>query len=56
MPRNLKYNKPGKNKLVLITKPSIKGIRQVMLKIKYYFKLNVPLSLIVRKLNPILRG
>lgn len=56
MPRNLKYNKPGKNKLVLLTKPSRKGIRRVMLKIKYYFKLNAPLSLIIRKLNPILRG
>jgi RNA-directed DNA polymerase len=56
MPRNLKHNKPSINKFVLITKPSREGIRRVSLKIKYYFKLNAPLSLIIWKLNPIIKG
>jgi RNA-directed DNA polymerase len=54
IPRNLKYNKTGVSKFVLLTKPSIKGIRRIKLKIKHYFKLNVPLSFIIIKLNPIL--
>jgi RNA-directed DNA polymerase len=54
--RNLKHNKTGVNELVLLTKPSIKGIRRIKLKLKYYFKLNAPLSFIIRKLNPIIRG
>lgn len=54
--RNLKHNKTGFNKSVLLTKPSIKGIRRIKLKIKSYFKLNAPLRFIIRKLNPIIRG
>jgi len=56
VPRNLKHNKTGVNKFVLLTKPSIKGIRWIKLKIKLYFKLNAPLSFTIRKLNPIIRG
>jgi RNA-directed DNA polymerase len=40
----------------LLTKPSKEGIRRIKLKIRHYFKFNVPLSLIIRKLNPITRG
>lgn len=54
--RNLKHNKTGFNKSVLLTKPSIKGIRRIKLKMKSYFKLNAPLRFIIRKLNPIIRG
>jgi RNA-directed DNA polymerase len=54
--RNLKFNKTGFNEFVLIKQPSIKGIRRIKLKIKYYFRLNAPLGLIIRKLNPIIRG
>jgi RNA-directed DNA polymerase len=56
VPRDLRHNKTGVNKSVLLTKPSVKGIRRVKLKMKYYFKHNVPLSFIIRKLNPIIRG
>jgi RNA-directed DNA polymerase len=54
--RNLKYNKTGTNEFVLLTKPSLKGIRRIKLKIKSYFRLNAPLALIINKLNPIIRG
>jgi hypothetical protein len=40
----------------LLVKPSSKGIRRIKLKIRSYFRLNVPLSLIIKKLNPIIRG
>jgi RNA-directed DNA polymerase len=42
--------------MVLLTKPSPKGVRRIKLKIRSYFKLNAPLSFIIRKLNPIIRG
>jgi RNA-directed DNA polymerase len=54
--RNLKYNKTGVNEFVLLTEPSLKGIRRIKLKIRYYFKLNAPLGLVIKKLNPIIMG
>jgi hypothetical protein len=54
--RDLYHNKTGLNKYVLLTKPSPKGVRRIKLKIRSYFKLNAPLSFIIRKLNPIIRG
>jgi len=56
MSRNLKYNKTGVNKSVLIAMPSVKGFKKVKLKLKPIFKLNAPLGLIIKKLNPIIRG
>lgn len=55
-PRNLKYNKKGSNESVLIIEPSSKGIRRVKLAIKSIFRLNAPMGLIIKKLNPIIRG
>jgi RNA-directed DNA polymerase len=54
--RNLKYNKTGLNKSVLITQPSSKGIKRIKTKIKSYFRLNAPLGLIIKELNPVIRG
>jgi hypothetical protein len=56
VPRNLKHNKTGLNKLVLLVKPSFKSIRRVKLKIKSYFKLRVPIGVLIARLNPIIRG
>jgi RNA-directed DNA polymerase len=55
-PRNLYYNKSGLNEFVLMTRPTPESIRRIKLKIKTHFKLNVPLSVIIRKLNPITRS
>jgi RNA-directed DNA polymerase len=56
--RDMKYNLKSKedNPFVLITKPSLKSIRRIKLKLKSYFRLNVPLTFIIRRLNPVIRG
>jgi RNA-directed DNA polymerase len=56
VPRDLRHNKTGVNKFVLLTKPSVKGIKRIKSKIKQYFKLSAPMSFIIRQLNPIIRG
>jgi RNA-directed DNA polymerase len=56
--RNLKYNKVGVNKSVLITKPTKESVKRIKLVIKTAFshKTNMPMGAIIRKLNPVIRG
>jgi RNA-directed DNA polymerase len=54
--RNLKKNKSGNNKKVLVIKPTKEAQIRFKAKIKAEFRSNKPIRALIKDLNPILRG
>lgn len=56
LPWNFKYNAESKQNKVLIIKPTEKGLKTLKQKIKSIIKSNQKIEMIIREINPILRG